>query len=479
MALQSKLFRGDPKLEAAAVLDTAHITIGAWGEHVHKIQFALTVLDGVNIAQDGAYGAETAAAVLAYKQKRSIINRSYQTQADNIVGKMTMASLDTEMLKREMVPDAPVRIIPLSHWVVRPPKSPAILALPSGSRSLGFNVATGSEGTLGMDALFAGELTIQPSGTGSFVVIDGSPGSIEIEDPTIAKLKPAGGSFGDRFVVTENRQTFRIFSGQRSGITRITARRVPSILKPPPAPKPGSAASVTLQAGLPIVFLGVGWLNAERAKILAALQQLTNDALVLSPPGDRIFVDGSRSVASNRNTGQTLLRGLQHPTQKVIIVPQTGSLIPDTTRSKTRGNEILVELAFTGADLATFAFFTITGANVPGPGGNGVEKSPGFVPLAHELVHAFRMLRNLFVGGSRNHEFFDPSGNRFVQNVFLEELTVIGIDGKEAITENRIRAEQGLGSRAAYASPAFALDIQGVRPVSAAPPWWPQYPVPP
>jgi hypothetical protein len=101
MALQSQLFRGDPKLEAAAVSDPAHILPGATGEHVRKIQLALIQLDGAAIDPDGKYGTATAAAVLAYKQKRNIINRTYQTQADNIVGKMTMTALDAEMAKNE------------------------------------------------------------------------------------------------------------------------------------------------------------------------------------------------------------------------------------------------------------------------------------------------------------------------------------------------------------------------------------------
>lgn len=101
MALQSKLFRGDPKLEAAAVSDPAHIVPGATGPHVGKIQLALIQLDGAPIAQDSIYGPATAAAVLAYKQKRKIVNTSYQTKADNIVGKMTIAALDKEMLAKE------------------------------------------------------------------------------------------------------------------------------------------------------------------------------------------------------------------------------------------------------------------------------------------------------------------------------------------------------------------------------------------
>lgn len=101
MTLQSQLFRGDPKLEAAAESDPAHIGPGATGEHVRKIQLGLIQLDGAAIDPDGKYGPATAAAVLAYKQKRNIINPTYQTQADNIVGKMTITALDKEMSANE------------------------------------------------------------------------------------------------------------------------------------------------------------------------------------------------------------------------------------------------------------------------------------------------------------------------------------------------------------------------------------------
>jgi peptidoglycan hydrolase-like protein with peptidoglycan-binding domain len=124
MGLQSRLFRGDAKLAAAAVSASDHITPGATGDHVTKIQFALMRLDEAPLEQDGVYGPQTAAAVLAYKQKRNIINRSYQCQADNIVGVMTMASLDGEMFERERQPGKVRRI---SCEVARPaPKdSPA------------------------------------------------------------------------------------------------------------------------------------------------------------------------------------------------------------------------------------------------------------------------------------------------------------------------------------------------------------------
>ena len=105
MSLQSQSFKGDQKLEAAAVSDPGHIMLGANGVHVSKIQRGVMQLDGATISSDelsnAQYGMSTANAVLAYKQKRNIVNRSYQTQADNIVGKMTMTTLDKEILIKE------------------------------------------------------------------------------------------------------------------------------------------------------------------------------------------------------------------------------------------------------------------------------------------------------------------------------------------------------------------------------------------
>ncbi len=105
MALKAELFRGDSHLENAAVSDGAHILTGARGAHVEKLQVALMLLDGATIAANelavDLYGGSTAAAVLAYKSKRKIINPAYQTTPDNIVGKMTIAALDQEMTARE------------------------------------------------------------------------------------------------------------------------------------------------------------------------------------------------------------------------------------------------------------------------------------------------------------------------------------------------------------------------------------------
>lgn len=111
MGLASRLFKGNQKLESCLVDNAAHVTLGARGEHVAKIQYALFALDSLIIDRQelltNTYGRSSAAAVLSYKTRRGIINRSYQNTPDNIVGKMTIASLDDEMRKLEFSFNAP------------------------------------------------------------------------------------------------------------------------------------------------------------------------------------------------------------------------------------------------------------------------------------------------------------------------------------------------------------------------------------
>jgi hypothetical protein len=105
MPLKSKYFHGNVQLESASREDRCHVTLGARGGHVEKIQLALQLCDKAIIEvgelASKTYGHSTATAVLNFKKKRNIVNRSYQTQADNIVGIRTMDYLDCEMLALE------------------------------------------------------------------------------------------------------------------------------------------------------------------------------------------------------------------------------------------------------------------------------------------------------------------------------------------------------------------------------------------
>src|SRR6476620_11050704 len=108
MPLRSNLFSGDGRLESCLTQDSAHLTPGVQGQFVGKVQAALEYLDGARIDENeldsDTYGPSTAAAVLAYKTARQIINRNYQQSADNIVGKMTIDRLDAEMAAAELAP---------------------------------------------------------------------------------------------------------------------------------------------------------------------------------------------------------------------------------------------------------------------------------------------------------------------------------------------------------------------------------------
>jgi len=105
MALQSTWFRGNKRLQRCLIEDPSHVQKGDQGEHVRLIQGALAALgeaaiEFVDLAQS-LYGASTAAAVLAYKRRRQIINPGYQTTADDIVGKLTIRALDKEMSAKD------------------------------------------------------------------------------------------------------------------------------------------------------------------------------------------------------------------------------------------------------------------------------------------------------------------------------------------------------------------------------------------
>jgi hypothetical protein len=105
MALISNLFRENERLQRTLATDSAHVISGESGEHVERIQIAVMDLTILTIAENElltkTYGQSTAAAVLAFKRARKIINRSYQTTEDNIVGKMTIAALDNEMFQKQ------------------------------------------------------------------------------------------------------------------------------------------------------------------------------------------------------------------------------------------------------------------------------------------------------------------------------------------------------------------------------------------
>lgn len=106
MTLMSNLFRGNRRLQSCLLDNSAHVIPGERGQHVSLIQYAVLTFEpgeisGVEINMRH-YGPMTTKAVLAYKRARKIINPAYQSVEDNIVGRMTIAALDREMVLLEI-----------------------------------------------------------------------------------------------------------------------------------------------------------------------------------------------------------------------------------------------------------------------------------------------------------------------------------------------------------------------------------------
>jgi hypothetical protein len=104
--LRSDEFKDDPELDACATKPSAHLQVGSHpGPHISKIQLALERLrpsgPAISATEKSAmaYGATTAAAVLHYKRTHvpPIVNSTYQSAPDPIVGQMTIRAMDDDL----------------------------------------------------------------------------------------------------------------------------------------------------------------------------------------------------------------------------------------------------------------------------------------------------------------------------------------------------------------------------------------------
>ena len=212
MALQSKLFRGNSNLEAAAVSDPAHILPGASGLHIQKIQTAIILLDGTNISSDEIrneyYGTSTANAVLSYKQARNIINTNYETHADNIVGKRTVTSLDRELFIKERTPPPPIQIRPLSYARICPPLSANVIALMSRLRP---NFVRASAAVAPASVL---TLVVPENLAGDFSVANAKDGFVRCDDHFIGNIRDPENmsNLVSDVPITKNDQKFYFFA---------------------------------------------------------------------------------------------------------------------------------------------------------------------------------------------------------------------------------------------------------------------------
>ncbi len=105
MSLNSARFAGVDRLERCLNGEfEARLTPGTQGDFVALVQQALMDLGESlpNFGADGTYGAETVAAVLAYKTRHGL--RTPDGVIDGVVGPLAMAKLDEECAARDETP---------------------------------------------------------------------------------------------------------------------------------------------------------------------------------------------------------------------------------------------------------------------------------------------------------------------------------------------------------------------------------------
>ncbi len=211
MALRSTLFAGDAKLLAAATSDPAHILSGAQGPHVSKIQQALNTLDKAGLILDGKFGPRTAAAVLAYKRARQIINRSYQSAPDAIVGKMTVAAMDAELCG---APARPLQLRVIAPMPMSQAHRPNMTQTSPGNPLSAFAFSP----TFGAPTFNPGPIVEINRGQAALVEVLGGRGAlIGSEEPQIASIRDPNDRTAALTHITADPQTIEVVGNRRGG----------------------------------------------------------------------------------------------------------------------------------------------------------------------------------------------------------------------------------------------------------------------
>ena len=104
-AYPSKHFSGNAALEACLVKDSPHVVLGAdvgrtWRRSSRRYSPSMAFDRGLRVHRRDLWPDDRCCCAQV-QETHDIINRSYQQQADNIVGKMTIDSLDKGMLAAE------------------------------------------------------------------------------------------------------------------------------------------------------------------------------------------------------------------------------------------------------------------------------------------------------------------------------------------------------------------------------------------
>ncbi|MCI3208028.1 hypothetical protein DBA20_24055 [Pandoraea capi] len=198
------------------------------------------------------------------------------------------------------------------------------------------------------------------------------------------------------------------------------------------------------------------------------VQSSTVPSITIESNSNTAIRDAEHALAkiASQPNGNALLSGLNNFSQsgkrvKIFVAPRGGNMrnatmpvddidSPGEDNRNAMKNASKSSLGFKGKGASAIVEWNPSKSlalNAAGePVGHTQDTSKAYLSLAHELVHAYRITKGTYTGGSGT-EGFQP-GTRAAE----EELRATGLDkwADEPISENGIRAEHGEPPRRAY-----------------------------
>jgi RHS repeat-associated protein len=201
-----------------------------------------------------------------------------------------------------------------------------------------------------------------------------------------------------------------------------------------------------------------------------ALQKALNKLV----PGTRVSKEGKISVPGDTgaSAGGRLLRGLGSSGRNTtIVVNRSGDLATQGVDSSGRANSTnLVGGASDALVLWDPDAIALTEERVS-PDRVVTARATPEITLAHELIHAHNRVRGDFGGLEFGYHFFPADGWLQMDVSQQRELRALGYGFNSAgdVTENQIRRELGLRSRASYGNRTSWRPQCGLNPASSFP----------
>ncbi len=200
------------------------------------------------------------------------------------------------------------------------------------------------------------------------------------------------------------------------------------------------------------IVLPKGTSTKDTYTILGNLQKLTIDKLVYSTEKDgtiRIKIASlAKSGTEDKVTGTNLIRSLNSSDKTVTIMIQAGrnDATADNRTDAQNGTG-------TNSTVRIDPSMNVDLRVDDGKGGTKYETALDQVILGHELIHAKDHMEGTLYTKEANHSYKRLDGTTKVERHEIAEYRAVGFKGfvgKDGISENTIRKEQGVKQRASY-----------------------------